>query len=553
MVRQSSLPKPDVGGTMSRGGRIAFVIFLIIVLSASVSFSFNAISRKTYEFKYTEDYNGTGKSGYVFDGFNGNASITEIRIGHPFEKKKGEWVETEGDVIAVSKFTVNSDEYVKYIYIGPTVEYIEDQAFVYCRALRAFYVDENNPNYRSVDGVLYTKDMTEIISYPICRCTQIVIDDVKAGGEVVNIGRENVESFSVDGVYAKGDEAKSTLFTAFRTYIKNSYSGDFDYLNEFNEFSELMENKVYAPYIGTYYLVTENTGSSITVERFWTCDEKYEIPEGVTKVANKAFYKCDRLVSIELPSTVKSIGDMAFFKCYATALINLPDGLETIGDDAFSYCENMKYAMFIPASVKHIGHHCFYKCSEDLLFYMGAKDNSVIELGGKWQPRNDNSFKPKNEPVWGSQRADCDKLNNEKYAEDEAQAAKEAAENTQVQQTTETVGGMNKKALTALIICFIPCFAFIGLQIIRNVFKDDFLMTKRGKERLAKRKEENERIHQAYVNGEFDVPAENTQGEQPAGEAEDELPGEQPARQENEEDNTEPPEETAENEGGENG
>ena len=209
--------------------------------------------------------------------------------------------------------------------------------------------------------------------------------------------------------------------------------------------------------------------------------------------------------------------------------------------------------MFIPASVQHIGHHCFYKCSEDLLFYMGAKDSSVIELGGKWQPRNDNSFKPKNEPVWGSQRADCDKLNNEKYAEDEAQAAKEAAENTQVQQTTETVGGMNKKALMALIICFIPCFAFIGLQIIRNVFKDDFLMTKRGKERLAKRKEENERIHQAYVNGEFDVPAENTQGEQPAGEAEDELPGEQPARQENEEDNTEPPEETAENEGGENG
>ncbi|MBQ6264717.1 MAG: leucine-rich repeat domain-containing protein [Clostridia bacterium] len=538
MARQTSLPKPDVGGTMSRTGRVVFIIFLIIVLSASVSFSFNSLSRKTYEFEYTEDYNGTGRSGYVFDGFNGNASITEIHIAHPVEKRNGEWVETEGDVIAVSKFTVNSDEYLKYIYIGPTVEYIEDQAFVYCRALRAFYVDENNPSYCSINGVLYNKDMTEIISYPICHCTQVVIDDVRADGEVKNIGRENVESFSAQGVYVKGDEAKSTLFTSFRNYIKSNYSGDFDYLNEFSEFSELMDNNVYAPYIGTYYLVTENTGSSITVERFWTCDEKYEVPEGVTKVANKAFYKCDRLVSITLPSTVKSIGDMAFFKCGSTSLVNLPDGLETIGNDAFSYCENMKYAMFIPASVTHIGHHCFYKCSEDMLFYMGSKDASAVDLGGKWQPRNDNSFKPKNEPVWGSLRADCDKFNSEKYAQDEAQAAKDAAENPQSQDETQTVGGMNKKALTALIACFIPCFGFIGLQIIRNVFKDDFLMTRRGKEKLAKRKEENERIHQAYINGEFDVP------ETPA---QDETPAEEPEKEET----AHSREQDGENEGGE--
>ena len=547
MFKQSSLPRPDVGGTMSKAGRAVFVIFLIIVLGASVSFSFNTLSRKTYEFKYTDDYNGTGKSGYIFDGFNGNASITEIHVGHPIEKQDGEWVETEGDVIAVSKFTVNSDEYVRYIYIGPKVEYIEDQAFVYCRSLRAFYVDENNPNYCSVNGVLYTKDMKELISYPICHCTQVVIDDVKAGGEVTNIGRENVESFSVDGTYVKGDEAKSTLFTAFRTFIKTNYSGDFDYLNEFSEFSELMDNKVYSPYIGTYYLVTENSGNSIKVERFWTCDEKYEVPEGVEKLANKAFYKCDRLVSITLPSTVKSIGDMTFFHCNNTSLINLPDGLETIGNDAFSYCENMKYAMFIPASVKHIGHHCFYKCNEDMLFYMGAKDDSSIDLGGKWQPRNDNSFKPKNEPLWGSQRADCDKLNNEKYAQDEVQAAQDAGESTQKSQQTDAVGAMNTKALTVLIICFIPCFAFIGTQIIRNVFKDDFLMTKRGKERLAKRKEENERIHQAYVNGEFDIPAEtdSENAEEPCAEpAEDEI---QPDPEPDETDG-----QPGENEGGEN-
>ncbi|MBQ4243802.1 MAG: leucine-rich repeat domain-containing protein [Clostridia bacterium] len=508
--RDSALPSPDIGGTMSKKGKVAFVIFLIIVLGASVVFSFNTLSRKTYEFEYTENYNGTGKAGYVFKGFNGNSTITELRVGHPFEKSDGEWKETQGDVIAVKQYTVNSDEYLQYIYIDKSVEYIEPMAFVYCKALRAFYVDEENPNYCSVNGILYTKDMKEIISYPICHCTQVVFDDIKAGGEVTNIGRENVEPFTIEGKYVKGDEDASTLYRSFRDYIKSHYQGDFEYLNTFDGFEKFMENKVCAPYIGTYYMITKNGENSVDIERFWTCDEKYEVPEGVEKIASKAFYKCDRLVSIKLPSTVKSIGDMAFFNCWSTALIELPDGLETIGNDAFSYCSNMKYAMFIPASVKSIGHHCFYKCNEDIIFYMGAKDESQIELGGRWQPRSDNSFSAKVKPVWGAERAQCDEFNAGKYAEDEAAAA-QSGETQAAAQSETAANGLNKKALAVLIAFFIPCFAFIGVQIIRSVFKEDFLMTKKGKERLAKRKEENEKIHQAYINGEFEESPENTE------------------------------------------
>lgn len=504
MALKTALPKPDVGGTMKKSSRVLFVIFLVIVLSASVVFSFNSLSRSTYEFNYTDNYNGTGDSGYVYHGYNGNADITEIYINHPMEKVGGEWKETAGDIIAIESYTFNADEYLQYIHIGPTVKYIESQAFVYCKSLRAFDVDENNPNYCSVDGVLYNKDMTEIIAYPICRCTQIVIDDVKNQGEVTNIGRENVESFSVEGKYVAGDENASTIFTALKDYIKTNYSGDFDYFNEFKEISQLLDEGVYAPYIGTYYQIVDNTDTGITIERFWTCDEKYEIPEGVTKVAGKAFYKCDRLTEITLPSTLKEIGDMAFFNCWQCSLIALPDGLETIGNDTFSYCSGMKYAVYIPASVTHIGHHCFYKCIEDIVFYMGADDDSQIELGGKWQPRNDNAFKAKTAPIWGSQRSDCDKYNEEKYAED-AKAAAEAGEDNSGDDSGTASNGMSKTAMIIMILCFIPGFAYIGTQIIRNVFKEDFLMTAKGKEKLQARKEENERIRQAYLNDQKDI------------------------------------------------
>lgn len=499
MARNVKLQKPDVGGTMSKKARAAFAILLIIFIGMSVYMSFSMISRKTYEYKYSENYEPLGKAGWVFDGFNGNSATETLTIDKVMEKVNGDWIETENKIIAVDNYTLVSDEYVKYIYIGPDVEYIADQAFVYCKQLRAFYVDENNPNYVSVNGILYTKDMTELISYPICHCTQVVIDDVKAAGEVTNIGRENVEKFTVKGVYISGDEAKSTLFTAMKNYIKDNYSGDFDFFNEFREFSLMMDEGVYAPYIGTYYQITEKTADSITVERYWTCDEKYEIPEGVTKIDAKAFYKCDRLREITVPSTVKSIGEMAFFKCYGVSLITLPDGLEFIGNDAFSYCENMRYAMYIPASVKEIGHHAFYKCNEDMDFYMGAKSENDLTLGGRWQPRNDNKFKAK-DPLWGKARKDCDDYNNGRYAED-AKALAEAEAQAQTNTSNSAGKGEMDTKLVAILMAvfFVPGFLYIALQVIRNAFKDDFLMTKRGKARLQKIKEEKEMIHQSYL------------------------------------------------------
>ena len=50
-----------------------------------------------------------------------------------------------------------------------------------------------------------------------------------------------------------------------------------------------------------------------------------------------------------------------------------------------------------------------------------------------------------------------------------------------------------------MIFFFIPGFLYIGVQVIRAMFKEDFLMTKRGKRKLAAIKAEKEKIHQAYV------------------------------------------------------
>ncbi len=473
---------------MSKGKKVLFVVLLVIFIGFSVYLSFNMISRPTFEYDYTDNYNGTGVSGYVFNGFNGNSGTETVYIDYPYFKESGSWTQDKDKkVIAVDGYTFVSDEYVQYIYIGPDVEFIGDQAFVYCKKLRAVYVDDANPNYVDVNGVLYTKDKKELILYPLCHCTQVVYDDIEQFGEVRNIGTEVKETFTASG---SADE----IFDSLHSQIKNANADDFTR----EMYDEMLEKGVATPYTGTYYILkSEPDSAEITVDKVWTQSETYTVPEGVEKIAGKAFYKCDRLEEITLPSTVTEIWDMAFFKCFNTALIELPDGLEYIGDDAFSYCEKMRYAIFIPESVDHIGHHAFYKCSNDLLYYMGDKDESGVELGGRWQARSDNSFRA-DPPSWGKTRQECDEYNKQLALEAEKASKGESAA---ASASSANAGEVNTTIITLIIIFFfIPGFIYIGIQVIRALFKDDFLMTKKGKKKLEKRKREQELIHEAYVN-----------------------------------------------------
>ena len=52
------------------------------------------------------------------------------------------------------------------ITIGNSVKSIGEYAFNKCSSLTSVNVDSNNPNYSSVDGVLFNKDKTALIQYP---------------------------------------------------------------------------------------------------------------------------------------------------------------------------------------------------------------------------------------------------------------------------------------------------------------------------------------------------------------------------------------------------
>ena len=392
---------------MSTKRKVLFSTLLIVAIVASMVISLGVLVRPTYEYDVDKE---TGA--VTFSGYNGNANIKVLTVEHPMVKVKTEdgkvWQPDESVLVtSVERYTVQNDEYLEEIYIGADVTNIDECAFVYCKNLKGIYVDDANEYYTDVDGVLYTKDMTLLLLFPVAHETN-------------------------------GERTKT-----------------------------------------------------------------YAVPDGVERLARNSFYKCDALEEVTLPDTLTELGNMSFFKCTSLKLVDLPESVKTLGSDAFSYCENMKYAFYIPGSVDSIDHHCFYKCDRLEKFFVGCGEDE-IQLGGKWMPKSENSLKA-DDAVFNASVADRDEYNARRLAE-EAPPAQEGEEPAQ----EETALGMNKTAVIVLVVgIFIPSIALVGLEVIRNLFKDDFLMTKRGKERLRRQKEEKEAIHQAYVHGDFDEDEEN--------------------------------------------
>lgn len=109
-----------------------------------------------------------------------------------------------------------------------------------------------------------------------------------------------------------------------------------------------MEN--YENYEGYEYPAPWGTGiTAVTIE------------EGVTTVADDAFYHCTKLTSITIPDSVTKIGYDAFNGCTALASVTLGRGVTVIRSSAFAYCTSLT-SVNIPEKVETIESDAFTGC-----------------------------------------------------------------------------------------------------------------------------------------------------------------------------------------------
>ena len=78
------------------------------------------------------------------------------------------------------------------------------------------------------------------------------------------------------------------------------------------------------------------------------------IPNGVTRIKDRAFAYCDSLTSVTIPGSVTSMGYYVFQDCDNLTSVTLLDGVTDIGDGVFANCDSLT-SVTIPGSVTDMG------------------------------------------------------------------------------------------------------------------------------------------------------------------------------------------------------
>ena len=86
------------------------------------------------------------------------------------------------------------------------------------------------------------------------------------------------------------------------------------------------------------------------------------LPEGITQIGRCAFGRLYSLERIRLPSTLNVVAASAFYNCVLLKEVIFPDGIRSIRDGAFEGCKSLE-SIVLPSTLNAIGSQAFFKCN----------------------------------------------------------------------------------------------------------------------------------------------------------------------------------------------
>ncbi|MCQ4021818.1 MULTISPECIES: leucine-rich repeat protein [unclassified Ruminococcus] len=289
-------------------------------------------------------------------------------------------------------FSASTDnKLIEGVVIPKTVNSISASAFYNCDNLSRYEVSAENPNYCSVDGILYNKSKDTLIKAPRAykfpdefifpqECTTIDraafaecinLNSITIPSQVKNLGNEIFRSSSVSSVTVESGGVENISAGMFASCLNlDSVSlpdGITTIGNNAFEYSKLPSIKL------------PSTIKSIGSHAFYECDRitQLDIPDSVTTIGENIFYACSSLVSVTLGEGVTVIPNNAFNSCSSLNDVKMSDNVMSIASKAFSDCTSLK-KLFIPKRVDAIATDSFQKSA--LSTVIGYKDTRAEYL-----------------------------------------------------------------------------------------------------------------------------------------------------------------------------
>lgn len=328
--------------------------------------------------------------------FYGCDALTSVTIG--------------SGVTSIGEYAFHDCSYLTSVAIGSGVASIGEDAFSNCTYLTAIIVDDKNPTYCSVDGVLFDKSCTVLMQCPGRKSGNFTIPaSVTSIAESAFSGCKSLISVAIpDGVTtirehtfsncssllsvtlpASVTAIRESAFAASRQLTDVYYTGSEEdranmtidgwgndpLLNATWHYNYFNQPEVYS---GLKYGIADGavtiTGYTDGLPANLTIPDTIE-GYPVTTIRESAFYGCTVLTSVTIPSSVTFIGRYAFSCCSALPFIAIPDSITTIDEGAFEDCYSLT-SIAIPVSVTTIAKDAFSSCYQLTdVYYAGSEED----------------------------------------------------------------------------------------------------------------------------------------------------------------------------------
>ena len=435
---------------------IAYVLALLI-LGVSGKFILENLNTSSKDFK-TEPY----KDGVMINNYMGNNQ--NIKIPSTIDGK---------NVVAIANATfVNSNiksvvipntvkelhngafkgcSNLEKIILGNSIESIEDDCFDSCIKLKSidlpstlkkfdetFFdncpmlsdinIDENNPNYTSIDGIVFSKDTSTLVCYPEGKKNEtytipnnvtniamyalenndnlkeiIVSSNVSTIEEGAFINCDNLEKIVIDTnvrsiqknlldgsdkavIYCE-KESYAMRYAIDNKLVYNTGDGNVEYTYTYSkEYSGLKAK------ITSYFGKDEDVTIPNTIDGFEVVGisegaftgnnfiKSVIVPEGVISIDTDAFKDCSNLKVITLPSTLEFLSQGVFMNDLALQTINIPDSLTTLYDYTFCGCTALESIEIADTMEQILGNDIFTGCNN---LTIRCKDGSIAQKYAK--------------------------------------------------------------------------------------------------------------------------------------------------------------------------
>jgi hypothetical protein len=241
--------------------------------------------------------NGMPKSTFLFQ----LSSMPKVNIVNDFQIENGTLVMYRGNggtidiPITVSRIEeiafMGAKNPIEIINIPLSVKKIEVISLNDHNELMEINVSKLNPYLTSINGILFSKNMTEIIRFPPSR---------DGTGYDIPLGIELIS----DRAFFRCKKLVSLVLPDSVKKIEPLAFADCEKLKNIN---------------------IPNGIAEIGFSVFSGCRslENINIPNSVIKIENYAFSGCEEITQIDIPPTVESIGEMAFYDCKNLKIVKI--------------------------------------------------------------------------------------------------------------------------------------------------------------------------------------------------------------------------------------